>query len=206
MEASFFQRHPAAKDVIGVAIFIACVIIGTVLINSFIFRSFSVVGPSMESTLFTGDRLIIDRIPVTIAHIQGKQYLPQRGQIIVFLNPQWVAGSPDQYIVKRVIGLPGEHVVLKNGSYTIYNNAHPDGFNPDKFNNNEPGQPASGEVDEIVPQNEIFVSGDHRQGDFSYDSRNGLGTIPSYDIIGPVSFRIFPFTKVRGFLNEGAPY
>jgi signal peptidase I len=206
MEASFFQRHPAAKDIFGIIIFIVCVFIGTILINTFIFRSFSVVGPSMENTLHTGDRLIIDRVPVTIAHIQGKDYIPQRGQIIVFKNPQWQPGSPDQYIVKRVIGLPGERVVLKNGVYTVYNATHPTGFNPDQFNNNEPGQPASGEVDETVPDNEIFVSGDHRQGDFSYDSRNGLGTIPSYDIVGPVSFRIYPFTQMRSFFNEGAPY
>ncbi len=206
MEAGYFQRHPAAKDILGIIIFIICVIIGTILINSFIFRSFSVVGPSMENTLRTGDRLIIDRVPVTIARIQGKNYLPQRGQIIVFKNPQWSPGSPDEYIVKRVIGLPGERVVLKNGVYTVYNPTKPTGFNPDQFNNNEPGQPASGEVDQIVPNNEVFVSGDHRQGDFSYDSRNGLGTIPSYDIIGPVSLRIYPFTQLRTFFNEGAPY
>ena len=152
-----------------------------------------------ESTLYTGDRLIVDRLPVTWAQLQNKTYTPKRGQIIVFKNPQYAPGSEDEYIVKRVIGLPGEHVVLKDGHYTVYNSAYPTGFNPDDNNHNEPGQPTSGTVDQIVPAGELFVSGDHRQGNYSYDSRSGLGTIPLYDVIGPATLRIFPFNKVRTF-------
>ena len=199
MEASFFTRHPLMKDVIGIVVFIACVVIGTVVINTYVFRSFNVVGPSMETTLFTGDRLIVDRLAVTASQVQNKAYVPDRGQVIVFKNPHYSSGIEDEYIVKRVIGLPGERVVLKDGVYTVYNQANPNGFNPDDKNHGEPGSPTSGEVDTTVPDGEIFVSGDHRQGNYSYDSRNGLGTIPLYDIVGPVSFRVFPFNKVRSF-------
>jgi len=199
MEASFFTRHPLMKDVVGIVVFITCVVIGTVLINTYVFRSFNVVGPSMETTLFTGDRLIVDRLSVTASQVQNKAYVPDRGQVIVFKNPHYSSGIEDEYIVKRVIGLPGERVVLKDGVYTVYNQANPNGFNPDDKNHGEPGSPTSGEVDTTVPDGEIFVSGDHRQGNYSYDSRNGLGTIPLYDIVGPVSFRVFPFNKVRSF-------
>jgi len=202
MEASYFTRHPFMKDVIGIVIFIAAIIIGTILINTFVFRSYRVVGPSMETTLYTGDRLIVDRLPITWSQLQGKSYLPERGAVIVFKNPHFSQGIDDEYIVKRVIGLPGERVTLVNGAYLVFNDEHPEGFNPDEANHGEPGSPTSGTADVVVPEGEIFVSGDHRQGNFSYDSRNGaqgLGTIPLYDVVGPVSFRIFPFNKIRSF-------
>lgn len=199
MEASFLQRHPFLKDVFSISIFILCVIIGTLLINNFIFRSFSVIGPSMEKTMYTNDRLIVNRVPVTIAQLQNKSYIPERGQIIVFKNPRYTAGANDEYIVKRVIAFAGERVVIKDGSYIVYNDQNPDGFDPDADNNNEPGSPTSGAVDTIVPKDELFVSGDHREGSYSLDSRNGLGTIPLYDVVGPVSLRIFPFDKIRAF-------
>ena len=197
MEASYFTRHPFIKDVLSLAIFVACVAIGTILINSFVFRSFNVVGPSMESTMYTGDRLIVNRLPVTWSNIRGESYVPERGQVIVFKNPRYTIGGEDEYIVKRVIAYPGERVVLKDGAYTVYNAAHPEGFNPDDANHGEPGSPTSGEVDMTVPSKELFVSGDHREGNYSFDSRNGLGTIPYYDVVGPVGARIFPFNKIR---------
>jgi signal peptidase I len=202
MEASFFTRHPFLKDALGILVFIACVIVGTVLINTFIFRSYHVVGPSMETTMYTGDRLIVDRLPVTWSQLQNKAYVPERGEVIVFKNPHFSRGIEDEYIVKRVIGLPGERVTIEDGHYVVYNNEHPNGFDPDQLNNGEPGSPTSGTADVVVPEGEIFVSGDHREGNFSYDSRNGdngMGTIPLYDIVGPVSWRIFPFDKIRGF-------
>ena len=199
MEATFFKRHPFLKDALGIAIFVACVVIGTLLINAFVFRSFSVVGASMEKTMYTGDRLIVNRLPVTWAQLQSKDYVPERGQVIVFRNPKFAENIGDEYIVKRVIAFAGERVTLKDGKYAVYNSDNPEGFNPDDRNNGEPGSPTSGTVDKVVPNGEIFVSGDHRQDNYSYDSRNGLGTIPLYDVVGPVSLRLFPFDKIRTF-------
>lgn len=199
METTFSQRHPLLKDILSLLIFAICVFIGTILINTYVFRSFNVEGPSMEKTLYTGDRLIVNRLPVTWAQLQNKSYIPHRGQVIVFKNPQYTGNSVDEFIVKRVIAFPGERVVLKDGHYTVYNAEHPTGFNPDDDNHGEPGSPTSGSVDTVVPENELFVSGDHREGNYSYDSRNGLGTIPFYDVVGPVALRIFPFTGIRTF-------
>jgi len=200
MNASFLERHQAVKDALGIIVFVICVLIGTLFINAFIFRSFNVEGPSMEQTLYTGDRLIVNRIPVTVAQLQNKSYVPKRGQVIVFKNPQYVPGLGEEYIVKRVIAFPGERVVLEDGQYTVFDDDHPEGFNPDELSGeNLQDKYTSGEVDTTVSDDTLFVSGDHREDSYSKDSRNGLGLIPYYDVIGPVSVRIFPFDKIRTF-------
>lgn len=176
------------------------VLIGTVLINTYVFRSFNVEGPSMEVTMSTGDRLIVNRLPVTWSQLTNQSYLPERGQIIVFKNPRYTIGSPDEFIVKRVIGLPGERVKLENGKFTVYNESHPGGFDPDEANGGEPGSPTSGAEKEVtVPEGTIYVAGDHRDGSYSFDSRNGLGFVPLYDVVGPVAMRILPVTDIRVF-------
>jgi signal peptidase I len=173
------------------------------VIYTYIFRTFNVSGPSMETTLYTGDRLIVNRLPVTWAQLQNKSYVPQRGEIIVFKNPHYTISTGDEFIVKRVIAFPGERVVVKNGTITVYNDEHPDGFLPDAAQaddpGSQPGSPTSGNVDTVVPDDSLFVSGDHRVGDYSFDSRSGLGFIPYYDLIGPVGVRIWPLDKIRTF-------
>ncbi len=201
MEASFFDRHPGARDALGFFMFAVLVIIGTLFINAFIFRSFSVVGPSMESTMYTGDRLIVNRLPVTWSQIQNKPYVPERGQPIVFKNPRYLPGSRDEYVVKRVIAFPGERVVIKGGKVTVYNDANPQGFNPDTLpSGGTPGPQTRGDESTTVTEGTLYVMGDHREGDYSCDSRdNCLGMIPFYDVIGPVSLRIWPMNKLRTF-------
>ena len=201
MDATFFDRHPFARDLIGLAIFVVAVAVGTLLMNAFVLRSFNVDGPSMEPTMYTGDRVIVNRLPITAAQLQNKPYTPKRGQVVVFKNPNYThtASQENQNIVKRVIAFAGERVVLADGHYTVYNSQQPNGFNPDDANHGEPGSPTSGSGDWTVPEGTLFVSGDHRQGNYSYDSRNGLGFIPYYDVVGPVAMRIFPFTSIRTF-------
>ncbi len=210
-KATFFQRHPVLKDVLSLASFIACVVVGTLILNAYVFRSYNVVGTSMENTLHEDDRIIVNRVPVTVAHFMGQEYVPERGQVIVFANGE--ASGPltctvkndvkDQYIIKRVIAFPGERVVVKDGVLTVYNDEHPEGFSPDndtrKAANDGPKEYTSGEIDIVVPEGEIFVSGDNREGQHSYDSRNGLGTVPFCRIIGPAVFRLYPFDKLRFF-------
>ena len=208
---TFFQKHPVIKDICSLISFVGCVILGTLILNTFVFRSYSVVGHSMENTLQNDDRVIVNRLAVSFAHFSGQEYVPSRGQIIVFANGsatgELTCSAPknvtDQYIIKRVIAFPGERVVLKNGVMTIYNNEHPEGFVYDETwrdeNGNGPKEYSSGETDVTVPAGELFVSGDNREGSFSYDSRNGLGMIPYCRIVGPVAMRLFPLNKFTLF-------
>jgi len=189
------KRNQPLKDIFGILFFIIAVIIGAWLINSLVFRSFSVLGPSMEPTMYTNDRLIVNRVPVTFDAIQGDDYVPKRGHVIVFKNPRFDSAGRDEYIVKRVIGYPGERVVVKNGVARVFKPASAEAIDPYQDANIEP-TPVTGKVDEVVPEGEIFVIGDNHSGNDSLDSRNGLGTVPYSDIVGPVAFRIFPFDKV----------
>lgn len=211
MKPSFFVKHPLAKDLLSLVLFVVCVSLGTILLNSFVFRSYNVVGSSMENTLQDKDRVIVNRLTVSWSHFLGKEYQPKRGQIIVFANGEASGaltceapeGQADQYIIKRVIAFPGERVVVQDGKLTVYNDEHPDGFSPDDTTrvdeNNGPKEDTSGEVDMVVPEGELFVAGDNREGQHSFDSRSGLGTVPFCRIVGPASLRIYPFNKVRFF-------
>ena len=222
MEPKFFQKHPLLKDILNLALFIGAIVLGTMFINSFLYRSYNVVGGSMENTLHGDDRVIVNRAAVSAAHFAGQEYVPERGQIIVFLNENeekaaeyraagvqnpMTCSTPsdvtDQYIIKRVIAFPGERVVVKDGVMTIFNDENPNGFvYDDQWRTSEEDGPkayTSGEVDTIVPEGEIFVSGDNREGSNSWDSRNGLGTIPLCRVIGPVLMRLYPFDRIRIF-------
>lgn len=210
-QVSFLRRHPILKDIFSLIIFVFFVVISTLFLNTYVIRSYNVVGASMENTLHGKDRLIVNRAAVSLSHFLGKPYVPKRGQIIVFLNGD--ASGPltcgvettirDQYIIKRVIAFPGERVTVKDNVLTVYNSEHPEGFHPDdqtrKSDFDGPKKQTSGEVDMIVPDDEIFVAGDNREGTHSYDSRYGLGTIPYCRIIGPVLLRLYPFNKIRLF-------
>jgi signal peptidase I len=168
-------------------------------IITFVFRSYQVDGPSMENTLQNADKLIIWKVPRTWAHITGHQYIPNRGDIIVFSESGLSEfGQEDtKQLIKRVIGLPGERVVVANGVYTVYNKQHPEGFNPDQslpYGKNMPLTP--GDQDVTVGAHQIYVSGDNRPD--SLDSR-AFGPINTDQIIGKLVLRVFPIKEAQVF-------
>lgn len=191
-------RRTVLHDALYLTIFVIAIVACVLTINTFIFRTYTVEGGSMESTLQPDDHLIVNKLPVTWAHLFGHDWQPERGQIIVFKNPLWDADQAEEYVVKRVIGLPSERVVVHDGVLTVYNRDYPKGFQPDTQLSGIVG-PSSGEVDRTVEEKTIFVCGDNRVTSHSLDSRNGLSTIPLSSIQGVVGVRILPVNHLRWF-------
>lgn len=187
------------KPVISVITFVVGVVVAATLINAFVFQSYYVEGTSMTPTLQDHDRLIIDKFSRSVSTVQGKPYVPERGQIVIldstFRDRQ---GNPEQ-LIKRVIGLPGERVVIENGIITIYNQAYPKGFDVDKSLNLSLAPTFSSEpIDVLLAENEIYVIGDNRAPGGSLDSRS-FGPIDIKNIEGRLWARIFPFNEARTF-------
>ncbi|MBI4034401.1 signal peptidase I [Candidatus Saccharibacteria bacterium] len=168
------------------------------LISAFALQSYQVDGQSMETTLSNGDRLIVDKVPRTWSRITNHAYIPQRGDIMIFNAPVTIGGFGGQkQLIKRVIGLPGERVVIKRGAVTVYNQASPKGFNPDRSDSYQiTSSRTTGDVDIKLDNDEVFMLGDNRAN--SEDSRF-FGPVPVKDIVGKLALRILPLSKVDKF-------
>lgn len=192
------DRREGLKSILSTLSLLILAPLLAILITSFVFHSYEVYGPSMEPTMNNGDRLFVLKAPRTWAKILGKQYMPKRGEIVVFNKDDLAIGNEHgKQLIKRVIGLPGDRVVVNNGKITVYNSSHPNGYNVDEdtdYGDSIP--PTEGEVNITVGENEVFVCGDNRQN--SLDSRF-FGTIPAEDIVGTAEYRMFPFGQHRSF-------
>jgi signal peptidase I len=168
-------------------------------IAAFVIQSYQVDGQSMETTLQDHDRLIVDKAPRTWARLTHHNFVPHRGDIIIFN----LSGLPDaggtgqKQLIKRVIGLPGERVVVKDGKVAVYNEAHPNGFNPDTATGYHiKANYTPGAYDSVVPSNSIFVLGDNRTN--SEDSRY-FGPVALDNIVGKLMLRLLPLSNIKKF-------
>jgi len=168
----------------------------------YVFQSYQVDGPSMQNTLHNNDRLIVWKLSRTWARITGHQYVPKRGDIIIFTQSglaNYGDAQDAKQLVKRVIALPGEHVVIKNNVITVYNKANPEGFQPDNtlpYGRNGAIPPTMNNVDVTLSDSQLFVCGDNRPD--SLDSRI-FGPIQTNQVVGKLVARIFPLSDVEKF-------
>jgi signal peptidase I len=152
----------------------------------------------MVPTLHDSDYLIIGKVDKTIASLKRDDYIPGRNQVIVFHYPK----QPEFDFVKRVIGLPGDRVVIKDGKVRVYNSQNPGGLDPDanheiSGNYTESG-PDGTALEVMVPAGNVFVLGDNRTPGGSSDSRE-WGLLPSSDVVGNVVMRLYPFDQLKLF-------
>ena len=147
---------------------------------------FVVSGSSMVPNFHNSDYLIVDRVSY-------RRQEPKRGDVIVMKYPK----DTTEYFIKRIVGLPGETVMLQNGKVVIVNKDHPQGMVID-----EPYLPTSTPTlgrpgPYTLGSGEYFVLGDNRTA--SSDSRV-WGILPENDIVGRAWLRIFP-VKDFGFIK-----
>lgn len=192
---SGWREFAAFIGVLAIAALLALFLI------SFVFRSYAVDGPSMETTLQNGDKLLIWKVPRTIARLSGNQYVPNRGDVIIFDEGNLSACGQygKRQLIKRVIGLPGERVTIQNNTYVIYNAAHPSGFKPDlelNYNKDQHIPTTTGDVDVRLSKTQVFVSGDNRPD--SCDSRH-FGPIQTDQLIGKLVVRLLPANHIKVF-------
>ncbi len=151
------------------------------LINLFLARATRVSGQSMEPNLHTDQRLIVEKVSY---NPYMRQYLgvdgPQRGDVIVLQLE-----NQADLLIKRVIGLPGDEVLIQNG--VVYLNSQP-------LTETYLNGPTSGSYGPLtIPPLHVFVLGDNRN--FSNDSRS-FGTVPLSDVVGRAWFSYWPVEQI----------
>jgi signal peptidase I len=193
------HRLKRLKGLASLLLFVGGVIVAAYLINNFVFQSYYVDGTSMTPTLQNDDRLIIDKVERTWATLQGRPYIPERGQIIVLDSSLVGIGGHEEQLIKRVIGLPGDTVIVKDGTVTIKNKSSPDGFDVGKqLGLNLKPTFSANTIEATIPDGEVYVMGDNRVENGSYDSR-AFGPIESTKIVGRLWARILPLDKAQVF-------
>lgn len=157
-------------------------VIIAVVVRQFLFAPVTVKGESMENTYHNNDRVIISKISKI-----------KRFDVIVFESP-----VEDDHYIKRVIGLPGDHVKVENDVLYINDKIYEEAYEADhikeykqdelNFTENFTMEDVTGE--KVVPEGQYFVLGDNRQN--SSDSRD-YGFIQESAVNGVVVFKFFPW-------------
>lgn len=173
------------KEILSFVLYFVIVIAAMLLIIHYVGQRTEVSGSSMENTLSDGDNLIVDKISYRF-------HDPERYDIIIFPYKY----EEDTYYIKRIIGLPGEHVRIDD-SGNIYINEK---VLKESYGREVIQDPGIARDEITLGEGEYFVLGDNRNN--SSDSRDpSVGIIQKKDIIGRAWLQIYPFDEF-GFIRH----
>lgn len=173
------------KEILSFVLYFVIVIAAMLLIIHYVGQRTEVSGSSMENTLSDGDNLIVDKISYRF-------HDPERYDIIIFPYKY----EEDTYYIKRIIGLPGEHVRIDD-SGNIYINGK---VLKESYGREVIQDPGIARDEITLGEGEYFVLGDNRNN--SSDSRDpSVGIIQQKDIIGRAWLQIYPFDEF-GFIRH----
>ena len=179
------QRRKNVREVISTILYLAILCVAVYFILHYVGQSTVVRGDSMDTTLSDGQNLIMDKLSY---HFRD----PERYDIVIFKYPD----DPSKIFIKRVIGLPGETVTVKDGKIYI------DGKEQTQAVSFCPEEMAGSFGPYEVPEDSYFVMGDNRNN--SLDSRYWDNTyVKKEAILAKAGFRYWPLNKV-GFVNKSA--
>ncbi len=159
-------------------------------VRYFLIQPFYVKGASMEPNYLDHDYLIINE-----ANFRVLKRSPERGEVVVFRYPR----DPKQFFIKRIIGLPGEEIEIKDGEVIVYNARSSEGLVLDEsayLADEEHTTTNKGSLKIKLEAQEYFVMGDNRGA--SLDSR-AFGPIHYDAIVGKTWIRGFPFQRITTF-------
>jgi len=165
-------------DILETIVFVGSLFI---VIYLFIMQPNQVRGASMEPSFYTGDYIFTSKITYKFRE-------PNRGDVVVFHSPK----NADIEFIKRIIGLPGDKIVIRNSEVYVNDTLIDEPYIAAKTPLWDGGYIKEDEP-LIVPSGQIFVMGDNRPR--SSDSRE-FGPVPISSIIGQVFFRYFPSDKM----------
>lgn len=170
-------------DILETVVFIGSLFI---VVYLFILTPNQVKGASMEPSFQSGDYILTSRVTY-------KMRSPHRGDVVVFKSPK----NPDIEYIKRIIGLPGDKIMIENGNVFVNDKLIQENYISARTNIWDGGYVKDGATLSI-PEDEIFVMGDNRPR--SSDSRE-FGPVSVGNVIGDVFFRYFPSDKVGSIKN-----
>lgn len=156
-------------------------LVAVFIVRTFIAQPFLVSGASMEPNFQDGNYLIIDEVTYRFR-------APERGDVIVFRFPK----DPKTFFIKRILGLPGDEVIVDNGAIEVFRNG--------KSVLKETG--TSGNYRGVMKTSQYFVVGDNRYN--SFDSRS-WGPIEKKHIVGLARLRVLPLNEI-GLVEHGEKY
>lgn len=171
---------------------IAVALAAALLVRTYVLQQFYISGPSMETTMYTDDRVLVNKLSYRLHDIR-------RGDVVVFdrvtMNGNTVNHDD---LIKRVVGLAGEAIEIKDCDVYIDGSVLPEEYLPESDTSN--ADPAARcrviSMRRItIPAGHVFVMGDNRPE--SFDSRS-FGSIPETLVIGRAFAVVWPFGSVRG--------
>lgn len=157
-------------------------------LRMFVFQPFLVKGDSMVPSFHNGDYLIVDELSYRFRS-------PERGEVIVLKFPY----DPSQRFIKRIVGLPGETLEIKDGKVVVYHSDSQDAFVLDESGYLDEGSQTPGSVKVQLKEGEYFVLGDNRE--FSSDSRS-WGPLQEKYVVGKMLWRAFSLNALAALVNS----